>query len=464
MSTDDPSDPTTAVRPLPAAVPSRGGLGWIAWALPGATLVLTVLLLVSARPETIAMDAVAVSGYELEEGAVIRLSGVTVGEVSEVAMETDGRVRFGIELDPVAAALCTEGAALHVVRPRVSASGATGLGALIGPRSLVLVAGPPGGSRLDSLSVLDEEPPRAVRPEGLRVTLTSPQRQGIAAGAPVLFRGVRVGEVEEVRLSGDATAVLMTVWIEPGAEGLVLDTSRWWEVSGVELGLSLTGGVNVGLESLEAALTGGVAFATGPGGKAVGTGATFELQAEPRDSWLDWRTPLILGPGADLVGVPIPVLARQRWVEPGILDRRREREGWLVAHSGSLWGPRVLLEQVDGARDGRTELEVRGERLVLGGVEREAAVVSIADPSPGSAAALRARSARGGEASLLLLGERVIPIEPSAWVVRGEQCFLRAGLAPGPLLGALVVARDDGAVLGLMGQAGDGLHPLLPLP
>ena len=164
------------------------------------------------------------------------------------------------------------------------------------------------------------------------------------------------------------------------------------------------------------------------------------------------------------MGVPIPVLARQRWVEPGILDRRREREGWLVAHSGSLWGPRVLLEQVDGARDGRTELEVRGERLVLGRVEGEAAVVSIADPSPGSAAALRARSARGGEASLLLLGERVIPIEPSAWVVRGEQCFLRAGLAPGPLLGALVVAREDGAVLGLMGQAGDGLHPLLPLP
>ena len=98
MSTDDSSDATTPVRPLPTAVPSRGGLGWIAWALPGATLVLTVLLLVSARPETIALDAVGVSGYEVEEGAVIRLSGVTVGEVSEVAMETDGRVRFGIEL------------------------------------------------------------------------------------------------------------------------------------------------------------------------------------------------------------------------------------------------------------------------------------------------------------------------------------------------------------------------------
>ena len=151
-------------------------------------------------------------------------------------------------------------------------------------------------------------------------------------------------------------------------------------------------------------------------------------------------------------------------MEPGIIDRGREREGWLVSYSGSLWGPRVLLEQVDGARDGRTELEVRGERLVLGGLEGESAVVSIADPRDGSAAAPRARSARGGEASLVLLGERVLPIEPSAWVVRGEACFLRAGLAPGPLLGALVVAREDGAVLGLVGQAGDGLHPLLSLP
>ena len=99
MTADDAADPTTPVRPLPTAVPSRGGLGWIAWALPAATLALTVLLLVSARPETVAMDAVAVSGYELEEGAVIRLSGVTVGEVIEVVMETDGRVRFRLQLD-----------------------------------------------------------------------------------------------------------------------------------------------------------------------------------------------------------------------------------------------------------------------------------------------------------------------------------------------------------------------------
>lgn len=464
MSPSEPAPTRTSEQAIPMAVPSGGGLGWIAWVLPIATLVLTSLLLLRARPETVVVEAVASSGYGLEEGSLVRMSGVTVGELKRVAMEGRGRVRFGLELEPDVADVCTEGAALHVVRARVSASGATGLETLVGPRSLVLSPGIPGAVRLQELPVLDTEPPRALRPEGLRVTLTSPSRQGIASRAPILFRGVRVGEIEDVRLAGDASAVLLEAWIEPGYEGLVQDTSQWWEVSGIELGLSLTGGVQLGLETLETALTGGVAFATGPGGAPVGTGATFALQSEAEDSWREWRTPLVIGAGADLVGVPTPVLARQRWVEPGLLDRERAREGWLVPFGGALWGPRSLLQPVDGARDGRTELEVRGARLVLSSPAGSSAIASVPDPAERVGAPPRRRAAKEGEEALLLLGERVLPVARSAWVIRGDAILLRTGFDAGPLLGGLVVGREDGDVLGVLGGEVEGLHRLLPLP
>ena len=462
MSEPDPAEPH------PMAVPDTTGGGWLAWLLPLVTLAATVALLLHAREPVVEVEVVATEGYGLEPGAPIRLQGVTVGQIEEVVIEGPGAVRLRLEVDAEASWALGPGAALHVVRPRISPAGVEGLEALVGPRFLALEAGEQGGTAVPgALRVLDSPPPRSYQPSGLRVTLRAESRQGLREGASVLFRGMGVGQVERVALSSDATAVLAEVRIEEAYAGLVQDTSRFWEVGGLEFALSLTGGVEVGVESLDAALRGAVAFATGPGGRPVGTGAAFKLEDGPDPQWLAWRTPLVSGPAADLLRVPTPLLARRRWVDDGLLRRSMQLEGWVVPVPQGLMGPRALLSPAQGARDGRTELEVRGARSLLGPLPGSGAVATIEDPLGGAAggeAGPGSRSPTAPEEALVLLGDRILPVGPEAWSVREGQFLIRVEAGADPALGALVVGREDALPLGILGLEEDGRYPLLPLP
>ena len=461
------SDPLTP-EAHPVALPAAAGAPWLAWLLPLVTLAATVALLLHARAPMVELEVLASEGYGLEQGAPIRLQGVTVGRVEGVAMEGPGVVRLRVEIDAEASWALGPGAALHVVRPRISPAGVEGLEAILGPRFLELRAGEPGAAmEPGTLRVLDTPPPRPYQAGGLRVTLRAESRQGLREGASVLFRGMGVGLVERVALSGDATAVLAEVRIEEAYAGLVQDTSRFWEVGGLEFGLSLTGGVEVGVESLDAALRGAVALATGPGGRPVGTGASFALEEEPDPDWLQWRTPLVSGPAADLLAVPRPLLARRRWIDDGLLRRSMQVEGWVVPVPGGLLGPRALLSPAEGARDGRTELEVRGARSLLEPLPGAAGVVTIEDPqggAPAGAAAAPSRTPTGPEEVLVLLGERIVPVGRDAWSVDEGRLLLRVEAGADPALGALVVGREDARPLGILGPQEDGRYPLLALP
>lgn len=459
------TDPQPA-ETYPMALPAASGGSLLAWLLPLATLTATVALLLHARQPVVEVEVLASEGYGLEEGAPIRLQGVTVGQVEEVSMEGPGAVRLRLQLDAEVSWALGPGAALHVVRPRISPAGVEGLEAIVGPRFLALEAGESGGqAEPESLRVLDTPPPRSYQPSGLRITLRSESRQGLREGASVLFRGMGVGQVERVALSSDATAVLAEVRIEEAYAGLLQDTSRFWEVGGLEFALSLTGGVEVGVESLDAALRGAVAFATGPGGRPVGTGAVFALEDGPDPQWLQWRTPLVSGPAADLLQVPRPLLARRRWVDDGLLRRSIQVEGWVVPVPGGLIGPRALLSPAEGARDGRTELELRGARSLLGALPGSDAVVRIEDPlGDVGAPALGSRTPTAPEESLVLLGDRILPVGPESWSVREGRFSIRVEAGADPVLGALVVGREDALPLGLLGPEQDGRYPLLPLP
>src|SRR6202012_1314049 len=87
----------------------------------------------------------------------------------------------------------------------------------------------------------------------------------IIQGAPISFRGIMVGQVLGYELSDKDGSATVQIFVKAPHDGLVHDGSRFWNASGfsVEMGGS---GLRLQTESLQAILTGGVAFDVPPGG------------------------------------------------------------------------------------------------------------------------------------------------------------------------------------------------------
>src|SRR5438046_1762114 len=66
--------------------------------------------------------------------------------------------------------------------------------------------------------------------------------------------------------------------------------SKFWNVSGVDVSLSLFRGLEVNMESLRSIAAGGIAFATpaDPTGQQVKDGMSFSLYSKAAKEWLEW--------------------------------------------------------------------------------------------------------------------------------------------------------------------------------
>jgi paraquat-inducible protein B len=131
---------------------------------------------------------------------------------------------------------------------------------------------------------------------GLHVVVEAPALGGVKPGDFVLYREERVGAVVSHSLSTDSRTVRIHLNILSRYATLVRNNSVFWNAGGVTADLGLTG-LHMHMESLEALLAGGIAFATPdkPGGR-VKAGSVFKLHPEVKDDWLKWRPLLWRGP------------------------------------------------------------------------------------------------------------------------------------------------------------------------
>ena len=97
---------------------------------------------------------------------------------------------------------------------------------------------------------------------GLELVLEATSRQGLTAGAPVLYRDMPVGSLVSLRLASDAQRVEFRAVIAPEYAELVREGTRFYRATGFELSASLLGGFNFEVTSLEGLVSGAVAFAT----------------------------------------------------------------------------------------------------------------------------------------------------------------------------------------------------------
>ncbi|MBY6031628.1 intermembrane transport protein PqiB [Marinobacter daepoensis] len=216
----------------------------------------------------------------LEAGRTrVRALSVDIGVVEDIRLSDnlDG-VMVTARLDPGTRHLLNQETKFWVVRPRITAERVSGLGTLLSGAYIELYPGKEGEAQR-SFQGLDQEPDSLPGAAGLRVELYGESASSVTTGAPVLFRGLRVGRVESVGLSDDYRESRITVLIEEPYDKVITSNTRFWNASGINVSTSADG-IEVNTQSLTALMSGGIAFSVPeePGkGEVVEAGARFRL-------------------------------------------------------------------------------------------------------------------------------------------------------------------------------------------
>jgi paraquat-inducible protein B len=181
--------------------------------------------------------------------------------------------------------MLTDQARFWVVRPRINAGSLSGLDTLISGSYIEIDPGPPGenaGKPQTEFTGLEEPP--AVRSDepGRTFNLTTGRIGSLASGSPVFFHDIAVGEVLGYDLTDNGDKVTIHTFVRKPYDDYVHQDTRFWNISGVNLKLGAQG-VQLQVESLQALISGGVAFdrPTSDGAIPLATqGATFPLFAD----------------------------------------------------------------------------------------------------------------------------------------------------------------------------------------
>jgi len=301
----EPLAPSHHSQEFPEArlVPRRAWASW-AWIAPMlALLVVGALAYEAVRQRGLPITITFTNGRGLSANDPVNCLGVQVGVVEKVRLAEDRNgVVAVVRLYPDGESLAAEGTRFWIVRPEVSLRGVTGLDALLGPRYVEVAPPPVDAPRRTAFDGL-ESPPRIsdLATGTLEIILMSSRRGSITIGSPVTYRDIRVGSVLEVRLGVDSNRVEIIAGIEPPYMALVRDNSRFWNASGVGVNFGIFGGLTLRADSLEAVLTGGIAFATPSKktGEPVSHGHQFDLAPEVNPEWLSWDPVIPLNPGGE---------------------------------------------------------------------------------------------------------------------------------------------------------------------
>ncbi len=277
----------------PAAVIVRSRRWSWAWLVPLVVVAgLVALAIQSSRERPIVVTIRFAEGSGVQPGDPVACRGVQVGEVREVRLAADaGSVIVEAALARSAAAIAVEGTRFWVVRPEVSLRGVSGLDAILGPRTIATEPGPLSAALAEDFVGLDDAPPLPDPADGsLVITLRASRRGSLTPGSPVTYRDIQVGQVLHALLADDATAVELTVAIEPTYAVLVRENSRFFNTSGISADWRWFGGLDVRTDSLESVITGGIGLATpNKPGPRVEAGHVYDLAPTPDSDWLEWR-------------------------------------------------------------------------------------------------------------------------------------------------------------------------------
>ena len=278
-----PAPPASTPPPNPAD-PSRvrtrrGGVAYSA-PQPAATVRHSRISIVWIIP-LVAICIAAYLGYRTvsEEGPLVTLTfrsadGLTAGQtqvrhkavqlgvVETIRLSDDmSSVNVTLRMRKEALPYLTDTARFWVVRPRISSGSLAGIETLVSGGYIEMDPGARDGPAKLQYTGL-EQPPGVRYGEPGRTFVLKAERVGsLTAGAPVFWRDVTVGEVLGYDIGNGKGPVTINIFVRAPYDEFVRSKSHFWNASGLSVQVGAAG-FHVEVASLQALLSGGVAFDT----------------------------------------------------------------------------------------------------------------------------------------------------------------------------------------------------------
>ena len=256
-------------------------LSWV-WLIPAASLLVGGWLLYTTLARRGPLIEVIFNSAEgLQAGqSQVKYKDIQMGTVESFDLTPDrAKVVMHVRMTRQAEDLLTEGAQFWVVKPRVFAGDITGLNTILSGSYLEMVPGEPGKPTQRSFAGLANPPTVQPGVAGRQFHLTTPRVGSISVGSPVFFHDIEVGKVLGWSLAGMADSATLAVRIDAPYDQWVHADSRFWNTSGISIRLS-NEGVQLQVDSVKAAVLGGITFDTPSGDKQAkvsAAGDTFPL-------------------------------------------------------------------------------------------------------------------------------------------------------------------------------------------
>ena len=236
----------------------------LVWLLPIVALLISAWLVYKSASEkglVITIDFPSAEGMEIDK-TKIRYLDVDVGKVTNISINDDLKtIRVTAEMNRAATHYLKEDTSFWIIKPQVSLGGISGLSTLLSGAYIGLKPG--GGKPQQHFTGLTEPPVLKSHIDGKQFVLETSNLGSMRPGTPINFHGIRAGEVLSHKLSKQANAIQLTVFINSPYDQFVRKNTRFWIDSGIDLSAG-TDGFKVRTGPLLSLLSGGIAFRASP--------------------------------------------------------------------------------------------------------------------------------------------------------------------------------------------------------
>ncbi len=259
MNTFDKNNIKTDDIPL-AAVKKKTEFSLV-WVIPIVAIIIAGGLVYKAITEKGPVITISFKSADgLEAGNTkIKYKDVEIGIVETIVVSEDLKgVIVTAQMIQEAKHYLKDQTRFWIVRPRLSAGNVSGLGTLLSGSYIAIDIGQDGKPK-KSYTGLEIPPVIMSDQPGQKVQLNAPELSSLEQGSPVYYRGITVGQVMKYELSKSGESIDIQVFIESPYDKNILDTTRFWFASGLDVYLDAKG-LRIDTQSLISFLIGGLVF------------------------------------------------------------------------------------------------------------------------------------------------------------------------------------------------------------
>jgi paraquat-inducible protein B len=268
--------------PVPPPATVRRSRFSLVWLIPLIALAIAIYIGVrTVRSEGPQISVTWKTGDGLVAGQTrVKHKAVDLGQVETVRLSDDLQtVKVTIRMRQEAAPYLTDQARFWVVRPRLSSGSISGIETLVSGSYIEMDPGGRDGKGQGEFTGLESPPGVRSGEPGKTFEVKADRLGSLSAGAPVFWRDITVGEVLGYDIGNGDGPVTVSVFVRAPYDDFVREGTHFWNASGLSVNVGADG-VHVEVASLQAVLSGGVAFDTPrnqPDAKHLPAGTEFPL-------------------------------------------------------------------------------------------------------------------------------------------------------------------------------------------